>query len=107
MPSIHDLIEAVRDARQHEPNTVISLTLRSDSEKWAQLLPEKVNLCYPFDQPPSDLIRALKLPHADLAIAGFWEANLFADFDTSAMTVDQLSCFLHAYLAEAFKIGEY
>lgn len=101
MPSIHDLIVSIRDAGEHEPDAMITLTLRSDEEKWAQLLPEKINLCYPFEQTPNDLFTELEFPNADQAIVGFWEAGLFADFETSSMTVDQLSGFLDAYLTKA------
>jgi hypothetical protein len=102
MPSIYDLIVAIRDAGEHEPDAMITLTLHADDEKWAQLLPEKINLCYPFAQAPNDLFTELEIPNADKAIVGFWEARLFADFETSSMTVDQLSGFLNAYLIKAF-----
>lgn len=102
MPSLHDLINAVRDAAENEPGAMISLTHRSDDGKWAQLLPDKVNLSYPFSQPPSDVIDELNFPNHDKAVVGFWEAGLFADFDTSSMTVDQLVHFLGAYLDAAF-----
>lgn len=110
MPSIHDLIVAIRDAGEHEPDAMITLTLRSDNEKWAQLLPEKINFCYPFNQEPDQLFAEWEIPNADQAVVGFWDAQLFADFDTSSMTADQLSGFLQAYLHQAFgtaKIEEY
>lgn len=102
MPSLHDLINAVRDAAENEPDAMISLTHRSDDGKWAQLLPDKINLSYPFDKSPSDLIEELNFPNNYKAVVGFWEAGLFADFDTSSMTVDQLVQFLDAYLDAVF-----
>jgi hypothetical protein len=102
MPSLLDLINAVRDAAENEPDAMITLTHRSDEAKWAQLLPDKVNLAYPFDKPPADLIVELKFPNAEQTIVGLWEAGLFADFDTTSMTADQLTQFLDAYLAAAF-----
>ncbi len=102
MPSIHELINAVRDAAENEPDTMITLTLHSDESKWAQLLPDKINLSYPFDKSPLDLFAELKLPNAEKTILGFWEAGLFADFDTCSLTVDQLAQFLQVYLDAAF-----
>jgi hypothetical protein len=102
MPSLHDLITAVRDAGRNEPDAMITLTHHSDDSKWAQLLPDKINLSYPFGKSPSDLIAELNFPHNEKAVAGFWDAELFADFDTSSMTVDQLVQFLDQYLDAAF-----
>ncbi|QDU25179.1 hypothetical protein ETAA8_02410 [Anatilimnocola aggregata] len=102
MPSLHDLITAVRAAAEGEPDAMITLTHHSDDSKWAQLLPEQINLSYPFCQSPTDLIAERNFPHNEKADAGLWDAGLFADFNTSSMTVDQLVQFLDAYLAAAF-----
>lgn len=102
MPSLHDLIQVVRDAAANEPDAMITLTHQDDDGKWVQLLSDKINLSYPFDKQPSDLLVELKFPHADKAVAGFWEANLFADFETSSMSADQITLFLDAYLNAAF-----
>ncbi len=110
MPSIHDLVATIRDVGQYEPDAMITLTLRSDEEKWAQLLPEKVNLYFPFDQEPRGVVRALGLPGADEAVAGLWVAELFAEFETLRMSDDRLSAFLTAYLSTVCgtaNIGEY
>lgn len=102
MPSIAELVAAVRDAAEHEPDAMISLTHRSDEAKWAQLLHDKINLSYPFDAPPAATLADLGLPHADKAQPGIWDANLFADFETESMNNAELSEFLQAYLTTVF-----
>lgn len=102
MSSLHDLIVAVREVANSEPDSMITLTHHSDDSQWLQLLPDKVNVSYPFRQSPADLIDDLNFPHRDRVVEGFWEAELFADFETHAMTTDQLVDFINAYLSEAF-----
>lgn len=102
MQPIAELISAVKSAGELQPDAMISLTLRSDDTKWAQLLPDKVNLSYPFDTDPAANLANLRLPHAEKARAGFWDANLFADFDTALLTSAELSEFLIAYLTTVF-----
>jgi hypothetical protein len=102
MPPIDELVSVIRDAGAHEPNAMISLTHRSDDAKWAQLLPDKVNLSYPFDSPPAKTLADLRLPHAEKARPGFWTAKLFADFDTNVMNSTELTEFLVAYLTTVF-----
>ena len=102
MLSFSVFISAVREASEHEPDAMISLTLRSDDGKWAQLLRDKINLSYPFQSPPAKTLADLRLPNADKLRPGFWDAGLFADFDTASMNDSELSAFLNEYLAKAF-----
>lgn len=102
MQSITELISAVRDAGDSEPNAMVSLTLRSDDAKWVQLLCDRINVSYPFDTAPAVTVGQLGLPHAEKAHPNFWESNLFADFDTTSMNSAELSAFLISYLTTAF-----
>lgn len=106
MPSLSDLIAAVRDAEEHQPDAMVTIVLPSDDQKWLQLLPDKINLAYPFDKPPREQLAELQIPNADKAIVGFWEAGLFADFETSSMSIDELSDLLNAYMVAAFRTAD-
>ena len=102
MPSLQDVINAVRDAADQEPDTMVTLTLSADDTKWLQILPDKINLAYPYENPPLEQLTAFGIANIEIAAVGFFEPGLFADFDTSAMSVQQMSEFLTAYLATAF-----
>lgn len=102
MQSINELIDGVRAAAADEPDAMISLTLRSDDTKWAQILADKINLSFPFDTPPATALADLRLPYAEKARVAVWDANLYADFDTTSMSSPELSEFLGAYLVAVF-----
>lgn len=102
MPSLQDVINAVREAADQEPDTMVTLALSADDKKWLQILPDKINLAYPYENPQREQLNVLGIPNVEIATVGFFEPGLFADFDTSAMSAQQVSAFLTAYLATVF-----
>ena len=102
MQTILELVTAVSDAAEHSPDAMITLTHRSDDSKWVQLLHDKINLSYPFAAKPENQFADLALPHAAELRGRFWEPKLFADFEFSKLSHDQLAEFLTAYMSAAF-----
>ena len=102
MPSLHDLLTAVREAANREPDTMVSLALRSDDAKWCQILPDKINLAYPFDKPPLEAFAEFGTLNSSNIAIGFWEPFIFADFDTASMSIAQVEDFLTSYLVAVF-----
>ena len=97
-----DLLRSLADAAGDDPNAIVTISHKTDDTKWMQLLPDKINVSYPFDDPPADRLAELQLPHRDLLEPGFWDIGLFADFGTEGLTSVELGEFIAAYLRIVF-----
>lgn len=100
--SIQEILTEIEVLGHHSPDVMVTLRHRLDESKWVQLLPDKINLSYPYDGEPAEKLAALDLPFSTNLRPEFWMPNLFADFKTAELDTAQLAEFVIAYMSKVF-----
>ena len=87
--------EAIAAAESGDRKFFITLESRRDERVWAQLRWDSINVSYPHDNEPLQLLGSVGI---DLP-AGVepWKPNLFATFEHGAFPTEPLIAFVEAY----------
>jgi hypothetical protein len=107
---MNPIVDAIRRVREAEAagdsDATVTIDHQSDDAKWMQILPDRINVGYPFAEPPLERLRAIGISHADKLELVTWEAGLFADLRHRALSDSELASFASSYLTMVFGLDE-